>query len=202
MPLRHTLLGLLNDRPMHGYLLRQHAKGYSWIYPMTNASIYPALHALEEDGFINHKSEIHKGRARKIYHITEAGRNDLHSWLLESVSQTPCFRDQMLLKIVMQSDETIRYARNWIADCLESLRVEIANYESNMSKMAMATNEQSLGMQLAHEYGFEMLRLRVRLLEKILAMTQETTTVDHFQRQHPRPDQIFPAPLAELRNSR
>ena len=173
MPLRHTLLGLLNDKPMHGYLLRQHAKGYSWIYPMTNASIYPALHALEEDGFITHKSAIHNGRARKIYYITESGKNDLHNWLLEYFHEAPCFRDQLLLKIVMQSDETIRYARGWITKSLESLRAEITAYQSNISSMTKVGSEQTLGLQLAHEYGFEMLRLRVRLFEKILAMTQD-----------------------------
>jgi DNA-binding PadR family transcriptional regulator len=172
MPLRHTLLGLLNNKPMHGYLLRQHAKSYSWIYPMTNASIYPALHRLEEDGFITHQSEIHNGRARKIYHITEPGRSDLRRWLLEADHQTPCFRDQMLLKIVMQSDDTIRYARSWIEDSLEILREEIAAYETDISSI-MANAPKTVGMELAHEYGFELLRLRARLFEQILVLTRE-----------------------------
>jgi len=177
MPLRHTLLALLNESPMHGYLLRQHANRYSWIYPMTNASIYPALHALEADGLITHKSVIHNGRARKTYYISESGRNDLHSWLLEFFHEKPCFRDQLLLKVVMQSDETIQYARGWIAKSLESLRSEITAYESNMSTIEAGGRHQTLGLKLAHEYGFEMLRLRVRLLEKILAMTQNPNVV-------------------------
>ena len=177
MPLRHTLLALLNESPMHGYLLRQHANRYSWIYPMTNASIYPALHALEADGFITHESVIHNGRARKTYYISESGRNDLHRWLLEFFHEKPCFRDQLLLKVVMQSDETIKYARGWIAESLESLRGEITAYESNMSTMEETGRHQTLGLQLAHEYGFEMLRLRVRLLEKILVMTQDPNIV-------------------------
>jgi DNA-binding PadR family transcriptional regulator len=144
---------------------------------MTNASIYPALHALEADGFITHDSVIHNGRARKIYYISESGKNDLHKWLLEFFHEKPCFRDQLLLKVVMQSDETIRYARGWIAESLESLRSEITAYESNMLAMEEAGRHQTLGLQLAHEYGFEMLRLRVRLLEKILVMTQDPNIV-------------------------
>jgi len=177
MPLRHTLLALLNESPMHGYVLRQQANRYSWIYPMTNASIYPALHALEADGFITHESVIHNGRARKTYYISESGRNDLHRWLLEFFHEKPCFRDQLLLKVVMQTDETIKYARGWIAESLESLRSEITAYESNMSTLETTGRHQTLGLQLAHEYGFEMLRLRVRLLEKILAMTQDPNIV-------------------------
>jgi hypothetical protein len=43
--------------------------------------------------------------------------------------------------------------------------------------MEEAGRHQTLGLQLAHEYGFEMLRLRVRLLEKILVMTQDPNIV-------------------------
>jgi DNA-binding PadR family transcriptional regulator len=180
MPLRHTLLGLLQDEPMHGYLLRQRAQNYSWIYPMTNASIYPALHALEEDGFISHESEIYNGRARKIYSITDSGRRKLESWLIESVHRMPCFRDPMLLKIALQNDESLRCTREWLSTALKNLRSEITNYESNMFKMTSSSRGQTIGMQLAHEYGFEMLRLRVRLFENLLALTSEPEKLDAF----------------------
>ncbi len=170
MPLRHTLLGLLSQESMHGYRLRQRARAYSWIYPMTNASIYPALHALEESGFVAHKSEIHDGRARKIYRVTEQGKKKLHDWLTEPAPQTPCLHDQTLLKIVMQENEHAQHSRNWIALALESLRQEIAEFETNMASQETKT----LGTELAHEYGFEMLRLRVRLFEKMLALTRDS----------------------------
>ncbi|HIF95411.1 MAG TPA: PadR family transcriptional regulator [Myxococcales bacterium] len=177
MPLRHTLLGLLQERPMHGYLLRKRAQNYSWIYPMTNASIYPALHALEEDGFISHESEIQNGRARKIYSITESGRHKLEGWLVASVQRMPCFRDPMLLKIAMQNDDSLRCAREWISAALKNLRGEIIKYQSNMSKIVSAGRGETIGMQLAYEYGFEMLRLRVRLFENLLALTSDPERV-------------------------
>jgi len=167
MPLKHTLLGLLNEEPMHGYRLRKHAKAYSWIYPMTNASIYPALHGLEEDGLITHDSEIRSGRARKIYRITAEGKEDLKRWLNEPVHQAPCFRDQMLLKIVMHSETSLRDARDAVEKALEELRSEIGYYLSNKGEMSSKT----VGMGLAHEYGFEMLRLRARFLEQVLSWT-------------------------------
>ena len=169
MPLRHTLLGLLNEQPMHGYLLRKHAKAYSWIYPMTNASIYPALHALEEDGFITHDSEIRSGRARKIYRITPEGQEDLRQWLNEPVHQTPCLRDQMLLKIVMHDENSLSDAREGIENTLKELRSEVVDYQQNARAKA---GNKTVGMELANEYGFEMLRLRVRFLEQILSLTR------------------------------
>ena len=187
MPLRHTLLGLLDEKPMHGYLLRKHAKSYSWIYPMTNASIYPALHGLEEDGFITHSSEIHSGRARKIYRITPEGREDLGKWLREPVYQAPCFRDQMLLKIVMLGDHSLQGAREGIEKVLEELRSEIAFYESNITSAGAKT----VGMELAHEYGFEMLRLRVGFFERILSLTRQAE--DHSAGDYDEPWRVAAA---------
>ena len=52
MSLRHTLLALLDWMPLHGYALRDYARGYAWLHPMTNANIYPTLRTLEEEGFV------------------------------------------------------------------------------------------------------------------------------------------------------
>ena len=74
MSLPHTLLGLLDRSPAHGYQLRELARGYSWIYPLSNANIYPALRKLELNHWVEHHEEPHGGRVRKVYHVTEAGR--------------------------------------------------------------------------------------------------------------------------------
>ena len=164
MPLRHTLLGLLDWKSMHGYLLRQYAKEYSWIYPMTNASIYPALHALEEEGFVSHEAEIHNGRARKVYAITDAGRSELRAWLESATAPSPSFRDQMLLKIAMQRDDTMEISRNWVETALRDLEVEIERHE----KQLQGVSEHAQYARLAIEYGMDMLQLRKRFLERVL----------------------------------
>ena len=146
MPLRHTLLGLLHLRPMHGYLLRQHAKEFSWIYPMTNASIYPALHALEQDGFISHEAEIHNGRARKVYQITEEGREELAGWLTQP------------------QEATIEHSKPWLQTTLAGLRAELDESDRKIRE----AEEEPKYTRLAREYGAEMLRLRVRYLEQVL----------------------------------
>ena len=168
MPLKHTLLGLLQWQPMHGYLLRQHAKEYAWIYPMANASIYPALHSLEKEGFIDHKPEIHNGRARKVYEITAAGQQELRQWLISGADQRPSFRDQMLLKIAMQSDETMPEARAWLEETLTEVEAELADH----LEMAENIPQVSKYAQLALEYGGELISLRTRFLKKVLASSE------------------------------
>lgn len=164
MPLRHALLGLLDWRPMHGYKLRQYAKEYSWIYPMTNASIYPALHTLEQEGFVAHHSEIHNGRARKVYAITDAGRRELRHWLESPTAAPQSLRDQMLLKIAMQRDETMDVSRQWIERALADLDEEIQRHDRQVR-----TADDRLGYaSIAMEYGADMLQLRRRLLQRVL----------------------------------
>jgi len=169
MPLKHTLLGLLDKEAMHGYKLRKRAGEFSWIYPMTNASIYPALHALEGDGLISHESEIHNGRARKIYHITDAGRAKLHSWLNEAPEHTLSLRDQMLLRIVFQGKEHSDSSLGWIRGALEDLKQEISQFEAS----AASRSHETPGMKLAEEFGMDILRLRADLFEKLLRLPQQ-----------------------------
>jgi DNA-binding PadR family transcriptional regulator len=177
MPLRHTLLGLLHWQPMHGYRLRKHAKEYSWIYPMTNASIYPALHGLENDGFISHHSEIHNGRARKVYEITDSGRAELRSWLIDPTPHGMTFRDHMLLKIAMQTDDTIRYARLWIEEALLDLRKEYDHYRNELE----ADESLARYTRVAMQYGLEMVELRVRFFEQVLETARQPSSSVHVQ---------------------
>lgn len=165
MPLRHTLLRLLQWQPMHGYVLRQRAQEYAWIYPMANASIYPALHGLEKEGFIGHRSEISNGRARKVYQITDAGRQELRQWLADRSQKKPSFRDQTLLKIAMQGDDTIAEAQHGLEEELAAVATELQESlkaESDIPQMSRYA-------RLATNYGTELISLRKRFLEQVLA---------------------------------
>jgi DNA-binding PadR family transcriptional regulator len=74
--LRLYLLRLLDEEPRHGYevirLLRDRFMG---VYAPSPGTIYPRLARLEEEGLVTHDEE----NGRKVYRITEAGRQELHS---------------------------------------------------------------------------------------------------------------------------
>jgi len=148
---------------MHGYRLRQVAQAYSWMYPMTNASVYPALHELESDGYIEHESEVHNGRARKVYRITDAGREELRRWLSHPPDADSSIRDPLLLKVSMLDEADLLDAADWLSETAEQIRGAIAENEVRLAKSGGAT-----GTRLAREYGLELLRLRLRLLERVI----------------------------------
>ena len=74
--LRLYLLRLLDEEPRHGYevirLLRDRFMG---VYSPSPGTIYPRLARLEEEGLVTH-DEVD---GRKVYRITEAGRDELRS---------------------------------------------------------------------------------------------------------------------------
>jgi DNA-binding PadR family transcriptional regulator len=164
MPISHTLLGLLEREPMHGYRLRQQSKEVAWIYPMASASIYPALHDLESKGFVVHRQEIHNGRSRKVYEITVEGRSELARWLSGAPNQPMTLRDRMLLQLSMQTDESIKRSRLWIEQQVERLRQETERHERRLKDVP------DLGAfeRMSLEYGIDMLKLRARYFERLV----------------------------------
>jgi len=65
--------------PLHGYGLCDHIRSVSdELLQVEEGSLYPALHRMEQDGWISSKWEItDKGRKAKVYSITALGRKQL-----------------------------------------------------------------------------------------------------------------------------
>lgn len=74
--LRTAILALLAERPMHGYqIIREieERSGGSW--KPSAGSVYPTLQLLSDEGFVS----TEESNGRKIYSLTEAGREDVAS---------------------------------------------------------------------------------------------------------------------------
>jgi DNA-binding PadR family transcriptional regulator len=95
-----ALLGLLTIEPMSGYDLgRMVRASIGHIWSESYGQIYPNLKRLAASGLVDCRTEKHKGRPdRRIYSITQKGREQLGSWL--SVPPQPEIpRNEMLLKL-------------------------------------------------------------------------------------------------------
>jgi DNA-binding PadR family transcriptional regulator len=72
--LRLYLLRLLDEEPRHGYeVIRTLRDQFMGVYAPSPGTIYPRLARLEEEGLVTH-DEVD---GRKVYRITEAGRQEL-----------------------------------------------------------------------------------------------------------------------------
>ena len=84
MSVRHAVLGLLAQRPRHGYELRaafQAVAGGEENWDVKPAQIYTTLARLEQGGLVAKDSvEQDAGPEKRIYAITLAGRKTLKEW--------------------------------------------------------------------------------------------------------------------------
>jgi DNA-binding PadR family transcriptional regulator len=167
MSLRHTLLALLDWVPLHGYALREAAKGFSWLHPMTNANIYPALRKLEKAGLIEHEEQIVAGRLRKIYSTTEEGQAEVRRWLSDPANDSGVFRDPRLLKICLMREASRERARDWILKDIERCQEVIEQSTPLLGGEGQARLPKYT--RLVADHGLDMLRLRIEFLNEVLA---------------------------------
>src|SRR3569833_1327071 len=84
MNLRGTLpvliLEAVERKADHGYSIAQRIKERSsGVLDFREGTLYPALHKLEQDGVLESYEDVEKGRPRRYYRITKAGRAELAS---------------------------------------------------------------------------------------------------------------------------
>ncbi len=112
--LRLYLLRLLDEEPRHGYevirLLRDRFMG---VYSPSPGTIYPRLARLEEEGLVTH-DEID---GRKVYRITEAGREELRSRSDEL--------DELEEELSASVSDIVREVREDVRQTVRSLREEL-----------------------------------------------------------------------------
>ncbi len=83
MSLPHALLGLLALEPSTGYEIAQRFdRSLSNAWHASHSQIYPELARLQEEGFAEVVGE--GARNSRTYAVTDAGRDELRRWLLES----------------------------------------------------------------------------------------------------------------------
>ena len=69
------LLQLMSERDMYGYELIQEMSLLSeQVFAMSQGSLYPFLHGLEDRGLIQSYTQEAGGRERRYYRLTTAGR--------------------------------------------------------------------------------------------------------------------------------
>ncbi|GGQ64254.1 PadR family transcriptional regulator [Streptomyces asoensis] len=101
--MRLPLLALLARGPAHGYELKQDLERLlGAAYPQPNiGQIYVTLGRLEKTGLIEGEEVEQSGRPnKKIYHLTDAGREALRAWYEETADE-PRLRDEFFMKLAL-----------------------------------------------------------------------------------------------------
>jgi PadR family transcriptional regulator, regulatory protein AphA len=131
MSIRHAILGYLSWKPFTGYELKKlFSDALSFHWSGNNNQIYGSLVALHKEGLVSIEvQQQEKYPARKVYTMTEAGREELRTWLL-SEPELPAFRSLAHTQLAwaeLLSDEE-----------LDGL---LASYERQLSDQALMCRE-------------------------------------------------------------
>ena len=111
MSLEHALLGFLNYQPLSGYdLKKMFDVSVRHFWPADQSQIYRTLARLVDLGWVSGEVIAQTDRPdRKVYHITEAGREQLVAWLAGETPAAPS-RSAALVQVFFAarlSDEQI-----------------------------------------------------------------------------------------------
>ncbi|MGI8967756.1 MAG: PadR family transcriptional regulator [Chloroflexota bacterium] len=131
---RYAILGLLLDRPSHGYDLARHFATTSAIGDVIHLSashLYALLAHLERDDLISGEQEDAGTRPqRRVYSLTTTGREAVDRWMDEPVLHPRDMRIEFPLKLyIAQRSASTRAAR-----LIERQRAVFTNYITRLEE--------------------------------------------------------------------
>lgn len=128
MSLKHGLLGLLNYGEMTGYELDKTFKESLFLFWQAQTSqVYRELNGMEKLGWLTSEIVFQTDKPnKKLYSITETGKQELQNWLAESSLENEFkTRSTFLMKLFFSgekdSQENIAMLKEYKAKCLEEL---------------------------------------------------------------------------------
>ncbi|MFQ6101705.1 MAG: PadR family transcriptional regulator [Anaerolineae bacterium] len=180
MSIRHFILGLLTRQPMSGYDIKCFLKSLSWLIDSPSfGSLYPALHALLEDGLATVEVVPRPDKpSRKIYSITETGRQVLREWVEQPVASGASLKT-FLMRLILASN----LSHAGLLTHLQQRRAQVAAHQLALEQAAKAIDERTdLGERLALDYGLAVATVELAWLDRTLTqLSQLTSSVEATQ---------------------
>lgn len=133
MDIRCAILGLLGEQPLSGYDLKKIiAESDLFYWSGNNNQIYHSLVALHEQGLVSQEVQQQESLpARKVYTLTEAGREELRRWLV-SDPELPEFRDPFLIQLTWADELPAAALDELLARYADEVEVRLRMCQENL----------------------------------------------------------------------
>lgn len=166
MSIRHAILGLLHYKDMHGYSIKEHIeKHFGNMWTVNYGQIYPSLKSLEEEGLITMVElapSEEGGPHKKLYTITEKGREEFRNWLESAPERQMFLRDPFLMRFIF-------YGFGERESALKTIDEQIALYETHLERrLQYRTRWEDYGtyVRLMAELGLNLNSMYLEWLKK------------------------------------
>ncbi|ADD43501.1 PadR family transcriptional regulator [Stackebrandtia nassauensis] len=159
MSVGHTLLGLLEQQPRHGYdLKRAYDERFGGDHPLHYGQVYSTLQRLLKNGLVEVDGvEAGGGPERKRYAVTDAGITDVATWLRQPEKPEPYLQNTLYTKVVM----AILTGR----DAAELLDVQRSEHLRLMRELTKRKTQGDFADQLICDHALFHLEADLRWLE-------------------------------------
>ncbi|GAA1502756.1 PadR family transcriptional regulator [Streptomyces synnematoformans] len=159
MTIGHTLLGLLESGPRHGYdLKRAFDERFGHDRPLHYGQVYSTMSRLLKNGLVEVDGiEPGGGPERKRYAITDAGVTDVAGWLATPEKPEPYLQSTLYTKVVL----ALLTGR----DAAELLDVQRAEHLRLMRELTRRKQHGDLADQLICDHALFHLEADLRWLE-------------------------------------
>ena len=171
---RYFILGLLARQSMSGYDIRRVMKSLGWLVGSPSfGAIYPALHALLGGELVTMEVRSLEDRPlRKIYTITENGRQALQDWVSQPAPPSGNLR-AFVMRLILMGD----LSTDGLADHLQQRREVIAAHHAALEQTAQDPGLRAgMGHQLAMDYGLATAKAELDWLDGAIAQYREAAT--------------------------
>jgi DNA-binding PadR family transcriptional regulator len=156
---------------MTGYDIKKHVK--AMLSAVTNASygtLYPTLHKLLHEGAVQMQEVPQRGRpSKKVYRITQAGREELNHWLRQPAAADQIKRE-FLLKLYLAEDLSPQQLRSMVSSrrdeveaMLGALRKEQREIENQQQAWVM---DYTLSLYQAEMDWLEQLEAKIGVAQR------------------------------------
>ncbi|MGB2983845.1 MAG: PadR family transcriptional regulator [Candidatus Bipolaricaulia bacterium] len=128
----YAALGLLTERPMHGYELREQLRrGLGALWRIASSQLYSVLHRLERRDWIASHVESQTGRpSRTVYEITPSGARAFDAWVTAPVEHLRDIRVEFLAKVYFLR----RATPSRVADLVDAQTGLLEELESSLTR--------------------------------------------------------------------
>jgi DNA-binding PadR family transcriptional regulator len=154
---------------MSGYDIRSLLENFSWLLGSPSyGSLYPMLHTLLEEGLVS--VDVTSGQntlSRKIYSITEAGRDALQEQLQQPMP------DVSLKAFVMRLMLAHNFSRAKLKAYLDQRRSQVAGQSRALEPVFTDASDEQAARNLAFDYGIKMAEAELAWLESKLELLSQ-----------------------------
>jgi DNA-binding PadR family transcriptional regulator len=175
-----AILGLLKERPMHGYELKKRLSymlGHFWT--VSYGSLYPAIKRLEKSGSIERAYSVkEKTRNRNVYRITRKGEVQFMS-LLTAETSDASLADTEKFDLRMAFFQYLEPGERLVL--LETRRKVLEEQVAQFKAYRSSNGDEDRYRKGLQSHKVELARSDIRWLDKLIAHEKETIQKDEAE---------------------